>query len=82
MSSMPVQRDQFEVSPRGITHKPTGATYTPHPGAPYCGMMNPSQLGKPLTSGNHYRLHEVKTMMEQLWTTYVEANPRLFEVHD
>jgi hypothetical protein len=30
MSPTPVQRDQFEVSPKGITHKPTGATYTPH----------------------------------------------------
>jgi hypothetical protein len=29
MSSSPVQRDQFEVSPKGITHKPTGATYIP-----------------------------------------------------
>jgi hypothetical protein len=37
MSSTPVQRDQFEVSRKGITHKPTGATYTPHPGAPYSG---------------------------------------------
>jgi hypothetical protein len=46
MSSTPVQRDQFEVSPKGITHKPTGATYTPHPGAPYSGSMNLRQLGK------------------------------------
>jgi hypothetical protein len=29
MSSTPVQRDQFEVSPKGITDKPTGAMYTP-----------------------------------------------------
>ena len=39
MSSTPVQRDQFEVSLKGITHKPTGATYIPHPGAPYSGNM-------------------------------------------
>ena len=82
MSSMPVQPDQFEVSPRGIAHKPPGATYTRHPDAPSCGIMNPSQLGNVLTSGKHYRLHEVQTMMEQLWAEYVEANPRLFEVHD
>jgi hypothetical protein len=37
MSSTPVQRDRFEVSPKGITHKPTGPTYTPHPGAAYSG---------------------------------------------
>jgi len=35
-----------------------------------------------LPNGNDYRPHEVQTMMEQLWAEYVEANPRLFEVHD
>jgi hypothetical protein len=34
MSSTPVQRDQFEVSPKGITHQPTGATYIPTPAPP------------------------------------------------
>jgi hypothetical protein len=82
MSSTPVQRDQFEVSPKGITHKPTGSTYTPHPGAPYSGLMNLGQLGNVLTNGEDYRPQEVQTMMEQLWAEYVDANPRLFEVHD
>ena len=82
MSSTPVQRDQFEVSPKGITHKPTGATYTPHAGAPYSGNMNLGQLGNVLTNGEDYRTLEVQTMMEQLWAEYVDANPRLFEVHD
>jgi hypothetical protein len=82
MSSTPVQRDQFEVSPKGITHKPTGATYTPHPGAPYSGNMNLGQLGNVLPNGEDYRPHEVQMVMEQLWAEYVDANPRLFEVHD
>ena len=82
MSSTPVQRDQFEVSPKGITHKPTGATYTAHAGAPHSGNMNPGQLGNVLTNGEDYRPLEVQTMMEQLWVEYVNANPRLFEVHD
>jgi hypothetical protein len=82
MSSTPVQRDQFEVSPKGITHKPTGATYTPHAGAPYSGNMNLGQLGKVLPNGEDYRPLEVQTVMEQLWAEYVDANPRLFEVHD
>jgi hypothetical protein len=55
MSSTPVQRDQFEVSPKGITHKPTGARYTPHPGAPHSGSMNLGQLGNVLTNGEDYR---------------------------
>jgi hypothetical protein len=80
--SSPVRRDQFEISPKGITHKPTGATYTPHRGAPYLGTMNPSQLGNVLPNGEDYRPHEVNAMTEMLWAEYVDANPRLFEVHD
>ena len=82
MFSTLVQRDQFEVSRKGITHKPTGATYIPNSGAPYSGIMNLRQLGNVLTNGKDYRPHEVQTMMEQLWAEYVDANPRLFEVHD
>src|SRR5258708_10256926 len=44
--STPVRRDQFEISPKGITHTPTGAKYSPHPGAPHSVSMNPSQLIK------------------------------------
>jgi hypothetical protein len=80
--STAVQRDQFKISPKGITHTPTGATYAPHPGAPHSGIMNPSQLGNALPNGEDYRPHDVQTMMELLWAEYVDANPRLFEVHD
>ena len=82
MSSTPVQRDQFRISAKGITHTPTGATYTPHPGAPHSGIMNLGQLGNVLANGEDYRPHEVQTMMELLWAEYVDANPRHFEVHD
>jgi hypothetical protein len=80
--SKPVQREQFKVSPKGITHAPTGATYTPRPGAPHLGSTNLSQLGNVLPNGEDYPPHEVQTMMERLWAEYVDANPRLFEVHD
>jgi hypothetical protein len=80
--SSPVRQDQFEISPKGITHMPTGATYTPHQGAPHIGTINRGQLGNVLSNGDAYRPHEVQTMMELLWADYVTANPRLFEVHD
>jgi hypothetical protein len=38
--STPVRREQFGISSKGITHAPTGAKYTPHPGAPYSSTMN------------------------------------------
>jgi hypothetical protein len=78
--SLAVRRDQFEISRKGITHMPTGATYTPHRGAPHFGTMNLSQLEN--GHGDDYRPHEVQAMMTQLWDDYVAANPRLFEVHD
>jgi hypothetical protein len=74
MASKPVTRDQFEISPRGITHKPTGATYTPLPGSPFSGTMNRSQLGNMSKHGDDYRPFEVKDMMERLWAEYVKAN--------
>jgi hypothetical protein len=77
-----VQRDQFQISRKGITHTPTGATYTPHPGAPHSGTTNLNQLGNVLANGDDYRPHAVETMMEQLWGEYVAANPRLLEVFD
>jgi hypothetical protein len=80
--SLPVCRDQFEISPNGIAHKPTGATYTPHPGAPYSGIMDLSQLENALPNEEDYLPHEVTAMMELLWADYVDANPRFFEVHD
>ena len=39
MGSKPVTTDQFEISARAITHKPTGATYTPLPDSPFAGTM-------------------------------------------
>jgi len=80
--STPVQPNQFKISPKGITHTPTGATCTPHPGAPHAGTMNPSQLGNVLPNGEDYRPYEVEAMMERLWAEYVDASPRLFEAHD
>ncbi len=74
MPSKPVTRDQFEISIRGITHKPTGATFTPYPGSPLSGRMNKSRLGNMSKGGDGYRPFEVEEMMERLWAEYVRAN--------
>lgn len=37
MDSNLVKRDQFNISPQGIVHKPTDAAFTPYPGDPLSG---------------------------------------------
>jgi hypothetical protein len=74
MASKPVTREQFEISARGIIHRPTGATFTPHPGSPFSGTVNKSQLGKLGKGGDDYSPYEVEEMMERLWAEYVKAN--------
>jgi len=70
--SAPVRRDQFEISPKGITHKPTGASFIPDPGEPGWGHLDPGQLGNVLPNGDDYEPHEVDAMMKQLWIEFVE----------
>jgi hypothetical protein len=39
-----VRRDQFNITPQGIVHKPTDAAFTPHPGDPFSGIERSGQL--------------------------------------
>jgi hypothetical protein len=74
MASTPVRPDQFEITDEGITHKPTGCTFTPHPGQPMSGNMRMGQLGNKLPSGEDYRPEDVKAMMQQLWEKHCATN--------
>jgi hypothetical protein len=78
MPSTPVQPDQFEISTQGITHKPTGANFTPYPGQPLSGHNDDGRLGDVLPNDDDYRTDQVKSMMQQLWADYVSKNPKLF----
>jgi hypothetical protein len=75
-------RDQFEISPEGITHKPTRATFSPYPGEPGWGQLDPGQLGNVLPNGDDYEPQEMDAMMQQLWAEYVAAHPDLFKADD
>ena len=77
--SAPVRRDQFEISPEGITHKPTGASFNPVSGEPGWGHLVPGELGNVLPNGEAYEPEQVDAMMEQLWVEYVGNNPGLFK---
>lgn len=79
VASILVSRDQFNVTPEGITHKPTGAFFAPDIGNPLSGSIRAGQLeGEPRT-GDRYDPETVKRMMRELWAEFVEASPGLFD---
>jgi hypothetical protein len=75
----PVTRDQFVLNPDGITHVPTGAAFTPHPGSPLSGNLHLGQIGNRLKNGDDHRPDEVKAMMQRLWAEYVAEHPAAFD---
>lgn len=83
MASILVRRDQFNITPQGITHKPTDASYVPYIGDPRNGRIRLGQLGSAGATGEGFDPSQVKRMMKQLWAEYVEANSGLFiETHE
>ena len=75
MANILVRRDQFNITPQGIVHKPTDAAFTPYPGDPYSGITRLGQLGKKHPNGNSFRSEDVQRMMWELWVEYVISNP-------
>ncbi len=76
--SILVTRDQFNITPHGITHKPTDASFTPHGSDPHSGTMRLGQLESEAPAGDRYDPDVVKEIMTQLWVEYVAANSPLF----
>jgi hypothetical protein len=80
MKSNLVTRDQFNISPQGIVHKPTDAAFTPYPGDPLSGVMRLGTLGNQQSDGNGYRADDVQRIMRELWAEYVAtADRQLFK---
>jgi hypothetical protein len=77
MESSLVRRDQFNVTPQGIVHKPTDAAFTPSPGDPFSGIERLGQLRNQHPIGSGFRTEEVQRMMRELWAEYVAGNPQL-----
>jgi hypothetical protein len=78
-ASILVTRDQFNITPQGITHKPTDASFTPRCGDPLSGSARLGQLeNEALTTGDQYDPDVVKEIMTLLWAEYVAANSDLF----
>ena len=79
MESTLVRRDQFNIAPQGIVHKPTDAAFTPNPGDPYSGIERLGQLRNKHPSGSGFRTEDVRRVMRELWAEYVAGNPQLFK---
>jgi hypothetical protein len=79
MASTLVRRDQFNITPQGIIHKPTDAAFVPYPGSPHSENMRTGRLGNVFPNRDDYRPVDVKMMMQQLWAEYVAANPDAFK---
>ena len=77
MANILVRRDQFNITPQGIVHKPTDAAFTPYPGDPYSGITRLGQLGNKHPNANSFRPDDVQRIMWELWTEYVIGNPQL-----
>lgn len=82
MANILVRRDQFNITPQGIVHKPTEAAFTPYPGAPNSGITRLGQLGNKHPNGNSFRPEDVQRMMWELRVEYVTGNPQLFKTSE
>jgi hypothetical protein len=78
MENTLVRRDQFNITPQGIVHKPTDAAFTPYAGDPYSGSLRMGQLGNNHPNGSGFNSEDVQRIMKELWADYVGRNPQLF----
>ena len=78
MADILVRRDQFNITPEGIVHKPTDAAFIPSPGDPLKGTLRLGSLGTALPNGDKFPARAVNRMMRDLWKEYVKANQALF----
>jgi hypothetical protein len=77
MAFILVRRDQFNITPQGIVHKPTDAAFIPSLDDPLKGTVRLGQLGNRLPNGNRYPPRIVSRMMHALWKEYVKQNTAL-----
>jgi len=82
MENILVRRDQFNITPQGIIHKPTDAAFTPYPGDPHSGITRMGQLGNQNPNGSGFKSDDVQRVMRELWVEYVADNPQLFKTSE
>jgi hypothetical protein len=70
----PVEEGQFEITDKGIKHKPTGYAFTPYPGQPFSGNTRMGHHGSKLPNDEDYDPGEVEAMMKRLWSAHVKKS--------
>jgi len=73
-----VRRDQFNITPEGIVHRPTDAAFTPMLDDPRRGTVRLGQLRNQPGNGSGFDPDDVQRIMRELWAEYVMKNPKLF----
>jgi hypothetical protein len=79
MASSLIRRDQFEITPEGITHLPTGARLTPGPADAGSGVIRSGRPGKDPESEDGYDYDELHRIMRELWAEYLLNHPPFTE---
>jgi hypothetical protein len=84
MANTLVRRDQFNITPEGIVHRPTDAAFTPSPGDPHSGTTRLGHLGNNINIpiGASFSSEDVQRVMSELWAEYLADNPKLFKTGD
>jgi len=71
MTYILVRRDQFNITPDGILHKPTDACFVASLTNRRTGIFRRGRLRAPSGNGKAYDADEVEKVMLQLWAEYV-----------
>jgi len=75
MAKTLVTRNQFNVTPDGVVHKPTDAAFVPNTSDPLLGTIRLGQLGNQHPSGREYPVEDVLRIMGELWEEFAANNP-------
>jgi hypothetical protein len=78
MSNDLVTRNQFNVTPDGVVHKPTDAALIPNPSDPSSGTVRLGQLANAHPTAREYPVDEVLRIMGELWAEFRASNPERF----
>jgi hypothetical protein len=73
-----VTRNQFNVTPKGVVHKPTDAAFVPDPSNPKQGMVRLGQLTNTHPTAPEYPVEDVLRLMRELWEEFIASNSRSF----